>query len=82
MFKQAQTYDPVRSGDPEAEMANWPEDPMESVESRNKVISLHRKPGFYSTGLLISVGLNAILLMAIGWQYMRLKVTLENCKAP
>ena len=63
-------------------MADWREDPMESVESRNKVISLHRKPGFYSTGLLISVGLNAILLMAIGWQYMRLKVTLETCKAP
>lgn len=82
MFKQSQVYDPVGSRDPDSEMADWREDPTESVESRNKVISIHRKPGFYSTGLLVSVGLNAVLLMLIGWQYMRLKITLENCKAP
>lgn len=82
MFKQSQSYDPVGSRDPDSEMADWRDDPAESVESRNKVISLHRKPGFYSTGLLLSVGMNAILLMVIGWQYMRLKVTQDSCKAP
>ena len=82
MFKQSQSYDPIGSRDPDSELTDWREDPPESVESRNKIISLHRKPGFYSTGLLLSVGLNAILLMAIGWQYMRLKVIQENCKAP
>ena len=82
MFEQKQVYEPVGSRDAESEMADWRENPTESVESRNKIISIHRKPGFYSTGLLVSVGLNAVLLMVIGWQYMRLKTTLENCKAP
>ena len=84
MFKPAQSYTPLESGDAgfDSELPDWRnDDPLESVETRNKVISLHRKPGFYSTGLLISVGLNAILLMVIGWQYMRLKVVKENCKA-
>ena len=81
MFKQTQSYDPVGSRDPDSELADWRQDPPESVEGRNKIISLHRKPGFYSTGLLLSVGFNAILLMVIGWQYMRLKVIQENSKA-
>lgn len=84
MFKPAQSYSPLDAGDrdPDSELPDWRADPIESVESRNNVISLHRKPGFYSTGLLLSVGLNAILLMVIGWQYMRLKAVTQSCKAP
>ena len=77
MSKQHQAYEPVGSRDPEAELEDWRQEPVASVESRNKTIALHRKPGFYSTGLLVSIGLNAILLMVIGWQYMRLKMSVS-----
>ena len=71
MFNSKPTYTPV-SPESHAELADWQEDPQESIESRNRTIGIHHRPGFYSKSLLISVGLNAILLMVIGYQYFRL----------
>ena len=65
-------YTPV-SSDSLAELDDWQEDPEASVETRNRPINLHRRPGFYSKSLLVSVGLNAILLMVMAFQYMRLR---------
>lgn len=72
MFKQGQTYEPVGAEESHAELADWREDPNSSVESRNKPISIHRRPGFYKKGLLGSIAINAILLMVCGWMYLKL----------
>ena len=74
MFKQLQSYEPVGTDEPPAELGNWRDDQASSVESRNKQISIHRRPGFYKKGLLGSIALNAILLMACAWIYMKLKM--------
>jgi len=72
MFKQNQSYEPIDADESHAELADWREDPGPSVESRNKQISIHRRPGFYKNGLLGSIALNAILLMACGLMYLKL----------
>ena len=65
------SYDPL-SSDTQAELSSWREDPEESIESRNKQINIHRRPGFYKKGLLGSIALNALLMMAVTWMYMRM----------
>ncbi|KAL9100696.1 MAG: hypothetical protein Q9163_003960 [Psora crenata] len=72
MFKSTSSYEPVNSPESHAELADW-QDPEESVETRNRPIGIHHRPGFYSKALLVSVGLNAILLMVVGLQYLRLR---------
>lgn len=72
MFKQGQTYQPVGTDELQAELADWREDPDSTVESRNKAISIHRRPGFYKKGLLGSIAINAMLLMVCGWIYFKL----------
>jgi len=47
------------------------EEEQPSVETRNRAINLHHRPGFYSKALLGSVGLNAVLLMACAWLSLR-----------
>ena len=74
MFNQNQAYKPVGADETHAELDDWRGEPGESVESRNKQISIHRRPGFYKKGLLGSIALNAILLMACAWLYMKLKM--------
>lgn len=81
MYKQAQSYEPVGVDDSHAELTAWRENPMESVESRNKQISLHRRPGFYKKGLLGSIAANAILLMVCGWLYMKLAMSVFSSPA-
>lgn len=72
MFNSKPSYTPVDSSS-NAELETWREDPEESVESRNHRISIHRRPGFYSKSLLLSVALNAILLMTVGYIYLQLQ---------
>ena len=72
MFKQNQSYGPVGADESQAELADWHEDPEQSVESRNHWISIHRRPGFYKKGLLGSIAMNAVLLMVCGWMYLKL----------
>ena len=74
MFKQTHNYDPVGTEEAQAELDDWLEDPAPSVESRNKQISIHRRPGFYKKGLVGSVAMNALLLMVCGWLYLKLNV--------
>ncbi|KAL6713643.1 hypothetical protein ACLMJK_009108 [Lecanora helva] len=80
MFQQKQTYQPVSAGEPPAEMANWRQDPELSVEERNNWVSVHRRPGFFKKGLLGSIAVNAVLLVACAWMYMQLKIARSNCK--
>ena len=75
MFKQNQSYEPVGEEESQAELAGWREDPETSIESRNRTISIHRRPGFYKKGLLGSIAMNAILLMVCGWLYMKLTMS-------
>lgn len=75
MFKQSQVYEAVGADEPHAELEDWREDPDSSVESRNKPILIHRRPGFYKKGLLGSIAINAILLMACGWMYLKLTMS-------
>ena len=75
MFKQKQSYEPVGEEESQAELAGWREDPETSIESRNRTISIHRRPGFYKKGLLGSIAMNAILLMVCGWMYMKLTMS-------
>lgn len=74
MFKPTQTYDRLAAADSQAELDDWHEEPIESVESRSRQVNLHRRPGFYKKGLLGSVAVNAVLLMLCGWLYLKLKV--------
>ena len=77
MFKPTQTYDRVAAAESQAEMDDWHEEPIESVESRSRQVNLHRKPGFYKKALFGSVAANAVLLMACGWLYMKLRVSVS-----
>ena len=72
MFSSKPSYTPVDSSSI-AELDSWREDPEESIDSRNHRISIHRRPGFYSKSILLSVALNAILLMAVGYLYLQLQ---------
>ena len=74
MFKPTQTYDQVAAAESQAELDDWHEEPIESVESRSHQVNLHRRPGFYKKALLASVAVNAVLLMVCGWMYMKLRV--------
>lgn len=79
MFKPMQTYNQVAAEESQAELDDWHEEPIESVESRNRQVNLHRRPGFYKKGLLGSVTLNAVLLMVCGWLYLKLRVARIAC---
>ena len=74
MFKQGQKYQPVGGTESDAELADWAEYGRQSVENRNKQISIHRRPGFYKKGLLGSIAFNAILLMVCAWLYVKLSM--------
>ena len=74
MFKPNPTYDRVAAAEAQAELDDWHEEPIESVESRSHQVNLHRRPGFYKKGLLASVAANAVLLMICGWLYLKLRV--------
>ena len=74
MFKPNNTYDPVAAAEAQAELDDWHEEPIESVESRSHQVNLHRRPGFYKKALLASVAANAVLLMICGWLYLKLRV--------
>lgn len=74
MFKPTQTYDRVAAAESQAELDDWHEEPIESVESRSRQVNLHRRPGFFKKGLLGSVAVNAVLLMVCGWLYLKLRV--------
>ena len=74
MFNKSQTYEQLAMDDSHNESTNWRQDPDQSVESRNKQISIHRRPGFYKKGLLGSILINAILLMLCAWMYMKLEL--------
>lgn len=78
MSKQSQSYDPVGFDELHAELDDWQEEPVESVESRNHQISIHRRPGFYKKGLLGSIALNAILLIVCGWLYLKLTMYVSS----
>ena len=78
MFKPSQTYDRVAAEDSQAELDDWHEEPIESVESRSRQVNLHRRPGFYKKALFGSVAMNAVLLMACGWLYMKLRVSVPS----
>ena len=73
MFKPTQTYDRLAAAESQAELDDWHEEPIESVESRSRQVNLHRRPGFYKKGLLVSIAVNALLLMVCGWLYLRLR---------
>lgn len=74
MFKPTQTYDQVAAAELQAELDEWHEEPIESVESRSHQVNLHRRPGFYKKALLGSITVNALLLMVCGWLYLKLRV--------
>lgn len=74
MFKPIQTYNQVAAAESQAELDEWHEEPIESVESRNHQVNIHRRPGFYKKGLLGSIAVNAVLLMVCGWLYLKLRV--------
>lgn len=74
MFKPTQTYDQVAAAESQAELDEWHEEPIESVESRSHQVNLHRRPGFYKKALLASVSLNAVFLVVCGWMYLKLRV--------
>lgn len=74
MFKPTQTYDQVAAAELQAELDEWHEEPIESVESRSHQVNLHRRPGFYKKALLGSITVNAVLLMVCGWLYLKLRV--------
>ena len=74
MFKPTQTYNELATADSLAELDDWHDEPVESVESRSHQVNLHRRPGFLKKGLLVSVAVNAVLLMVCGWLYLRLRV--------
>ena len=74
MFKPTQTYDRVAAAESQAELDDWQEEPIETVESRSRQVNLHRRPGFFKKGLLGSVAVNAVLLMVCGWLYLKLRV--------
>jgi len=66
------TYTPLNPSN--SELDTWHEDPEQSsIEERNHRISIHRRPGFYSKSLLLSVGLNAMLLMLVAWLWLGLR---------
>lgn len=73
MLSSKPAYTPVNPSPSNAELDNWNQDPEASVETRNHLISIHRRPGFYSKSLLLSVALNAILLMSVGYFYLQLQ---------
>ena len=77
MFKPTQTYDRVAAAESQAELDDWHEEPIESVESRSRQVNLHRRPGFFKKGLLGSVAVNAVLLMVCGWLYLKLRVSVS-----
>ena len=74
MFKPSQTYDRVAAAEAQAELDDWHEEPIESVESRSRQVNIHRRPGFYKKALLGSVAVNAVLLMVCAWLYLKLKL--------
>ena len=74
MFKPTQTYEQIAAAESLAELDDWHEEPIESVESRSNQVNIHRRPGFYKKGLLGSIAVNAVLLMVCGWLYMKLRV--------
>ena len=74
MFKPSQTYDRIAAAEAQAELDEWHEEPIESVESRNHQVNLHRRPGFYKKSLLGSIAVNAVLLMMCAWLFMKLRV--------
>ena len=78
MFKPSRTYDRVAAAESQAELDDWHEEPIESVESRSRQVNLHRRPGFYKKALFGSVAMNAVLLMACGWLYLKLKVSVPS----
>ena len=78
MFKPSQTYDRVAAAESQAELDDWHEEPIESVESRSRQVNLHRRPGFYKKALFGSVAMNAVLLMSCGWLYLKLKVSVPS----
>ena len=43
------------------------------ISKSNKPITLHHKPGFYPKSLLLSVVLNAVFIIVVGYQYMEMK---------
>ena len=45
-----------------------------SVEARSRPVLLNRRPGFYRKALLASVVVNAILVMLVGWLWMRVRM--------
>lgn len=74
MFKPTQTYEQVAAAESQAELDDWHEEPIESVESRSRPVNIHRRPGFYKKGLLGSITMNAVLLVVCGWLYLKLRV--------
>ena len=76
MFKPTQIYDRLVAEEEssQAELSDWHEEPIESVESRSRQVNLHRRPGFYKKGLLGSVAVNAALLMVCAWLYFKLRM--------
>lgn len=49
----------------EEELSSWPPEQHLTVEQRNNYINIQRKPGFIKRILLMSVGLNAVLLVVV-----------------
>lgn len=74
MFKPSQTYEQVAAAESLAELDEWHEEPIESVESKSHQVNLHRRPGFFKKALLGSMAMNAVLLMLCGWLYLKLRV--------
>ena len=74
MSKPTQIYDQLAAAESQAELDDWHEEPIESVENRNYQVNLHRRPGFYKKGLMGSVAVNAVLLMVCAWLYLKLRV--------
>ena len=52
---------------------NFPPEPISEEPRKIHPINIHRRPGFWPKTLLLSLMMNAMLLMVVGYQYMKIK---------
>lgn len=72
MANRGTRYDPLRLIEEEAELGNLGyESPQPQVQTDNNNVPLQRRRRLQKM-LMASVALNAVLLMAFAWQYLRI----------
>ena len=77
MFKRDQDYEVLdSSAQEEEELEDWgatAEEHSDAKYPKPILVQRRQQPGHKKTPFLLSVGLNAILMMIVGWQYLRLR---------